>query len=187
METIQRNFNKALTKGEYGEKIVRRVFEQRGFVVYKPVTDGAHAFDALAIKGKRNCIAIDVKAKAMRNKYPDTGINIRHYNLYREFSEKHNMPFWVVFVDEMKAEIYGNTLEQLDIPRTIRGLNYPWNCDHGGGTRYWPVHCMVPIHRLSCDEVLELKQLSQRNHDYETEPDPQILMTEILQPAPLPF
>ena len=165
METIRKNFDLALAKGEYGERIVRRILEAKGFVVYKPNTPGAHAFDALAIKDKQRCIALDVKAKARRNKYPDTGISVSHYRTYKAFSELHNMPFWIVFVDEMAGDIYGNTLEMLDREVTSNGISYPF--EFQGKTRYWPLISMRLLHKLSEQEMLDLQNLSQRSHDYD--------------------
>lgn len=162
------SFKTALAKGEYGEKIVRRILEKQGFIVYKPSTEGAHAFDVLAIKDKSRCIAMDVKAKSRRNKYPDTGINLRHYAIYRAFSEKHLMPFWLVFVDEMIGKVYGNTLDELDKSRSENGINYPMIWGGEQGTIYWPLSAMKTFHTITEVDCLELKNMSQRSHEYET-------------------
>jgi hypothetical protein len=164
---IRKNFDLALAKGEYGERIVRGILERKGFVVYKPNTEGAHAFDVLAIKDKKLCIALDVKAKSRRNKYADTGINRRHYETYRQFSQRHQMPFWVIFVDEMIGKIYGNTLEELMTPIFADGISYPLIYgDIQSGTIYWHITSMREIHVLSDDEKSELVSMSQRNHEY---------------------
>jgi hypothetical protein len=163
MATTRANFDTAKAKGEFGERIVRRWLEGRGFVVYKPETEGAHAFDALAIKDKERCIALDVKAKARRNLYKDTGISERHYQTYAKFSQRHKMPFWVVFVDEMQGTIYGNSLGALNEAKVVDGVTYPLNYN---GTRFWPLQNMVPIHELSYQEQEELARLSQRNYAY---------------------
>ena len=163
MATTRANFDTAKAKGEFGEQIVRRWLEGRGFVVYKPETEGAHAFDALAIKDKERCIALDVKAKARRNLYKDTGISERHYQTYAKFSQRHKMPFWVVFVDEMQGTIYGNSLGALNEAKVVDGVTYPLNYN---GTRFWPLQNMVPIHELSYQEQEELGRLSQRNYAY---------------------
>jgi hypothetical protein len=165
METTPRNFNTALEKGEYGEQIVRCILEEKGFIVYKPNTEGAHAFDILAIKDKSKCIAMDVKAKARRNKYADTGINLRHYNVYKRFADKHAMDFWLIFVDEMLGSIYGNTLEKLDEPKKVDGIKYPYNSNNS--IRYWPISSMIVIHQLNQKERADLACLSQRSYNYE--------------------
>jgi len=161
---IQRNFNVSLEKGEYGERIVRRILEARGYVVYKPSTEGAHAFDILAIKDKSKCIVMDVKAKARRNAYPDTGISLTHHATYHAFSVTHLMPFWVVFVDEMTGQIYGNTLDELNKTRYVGGNKYPM--DYAGKTRYWPLEAMIVLYSLTADDMEALRNLSQRNHEY---------------------
>lgn len=166
MATTRANFDTAKAKGEFGERIVRRWLEQRGFVVYKPETEGAHAFDALAIKNKQRCIALDVKAKARRNLYKDTGISERHYQTYAQFSQRHKMPFWVVFVDEMQGTIYGNTLGALNEPKNVDGVDYPMRL---GETRFWPLENMIQIHELTYEEQEKLARLSQRNYAYAPE------------------
>jgi hypothetical protein len=162
----RKSFDGRLLKGEYGEAIVRGLLEAKGFVVYKPFTEGAHAFDVLAIKDKARCIALDVKAKARRNKYEDTGIPERHYRTYLNFSTTHNMPFWVVFVDEMLGAIYGNTISKLDAPVSAAGINYPHVYGGDNGTRYWHLSSMVTLSKLSEVQIGELKGLSQRQHEY---------------------
>ena len=171
METTRKSFDVALIKGEIGEQIVKAWLEKKGLVVYRPETEGVHAFDMLAIKDKRCCVALDVKSKARRNKYPDTGIDLRHYETYTAFSEKHNMPFWIVFVDEMIGEIYGNTLAELDKPRTDSGKQYPlrWNGRDGKTTVYWPLSAMKHVHTLTEAERLKLSSFSQRNYEYAPE------------------
>jgi len=156
METTPTNFNLALTKGEYAEGIVRLLFEDRGYVVYQPTTSGAHAFDMMAIKDKKRCLALDVKAKARRNAYPDTGINEQHYQTYINFSRNHNMDFWVVFVDEMDGHIYGNEINSLNYP-TPRIEN---------SIRYFPLSNMKTLAALSDGEKDKLKSLNQRRHNY---------------------
>lgn len=165
METTPRNFNTALEKGEYGEQIVRSILEKKGFIVYKPNTEGAHAFDILAIKDKSKCIAMDVKAKARRNKYADTGIDLRHYNVYKRFADKHAMDFWLIFVDEMLGSIYGNTLEKLNEPKKVAGIEYPY--DSNNSIRYWPISSMIVIHQLNQKERADLACLSQRSYNYD--------------------
>lgn len=159
------NFDVALAKGEYAEGIVRRWLETRGWVVYQPMTDKAHAFDVLAIKDKRDCIALDIKAKARRTKYPDTGIDIRHYETYKQFAAKHTMPFWICFVDEYLKQIYGNSLDALDMPLIVGGVQYPFVKYN---IRFWPVvpERMKILHYLTDKECEELKALSQRSYDY---------------------
>jgi hypothetical protein len=66
----RRNFDISLRKGALGESIIRSIMEDKGWVVYQPVTEGAHCFDIMAIRDKKTAIAVDVKAKARMNKFP---------------------------------------------------------------------------------------------------------------------
>lgn len=165
----QRNFEVALKKGEIGEMIVRRNLEQKGWVVYQPVTDGAHCFDMLSIKDKHSAIALDVKAKARMNRWPATGIDQRHFDEYQSFSLKHQMPFWVVFVDEMQKTIYGNCIEDLERRRNVEGVMYPFviTTKYGKNIRLWPLEAMIHIDSIEDDDIASLLSYSQRGHEYE--------------------
>lgn len=161
-----RNFEIALKKGDIGERIVRAYLEAKGWVVYRPETEGPHCFDMLSIREKRTAIAIDVKAKARLNRYPATGINQKHFEEYFAFSKKHNMPFWLVFVDEMQREVYGNTIEELEKPREIDGRKYPMVMEWKTPTRIWPLSVMKTISKLTEEHCKELVSVSQRKHEY---------------------
>lgn len=164
----QRNFEIALAKGEVGEMVVRAHLEKKGWVVYKPHTEGAHAFDILAIFQKKTAIALDVKAKSRMNKYPATGINQNHFEEYLAFSEKHLMPFWVVFVDEMQRTIYGNELGALEVPRVVSGVSYPFIMKTSySPVRLWPLEAMKHIADLDGVTASQLVSLNQRKYEYE--------------------
>lgn len=163
------NFEIALQKGEIGEQIVRKHLESKGWVVYQPETPGAHCFDILALLNKRNAIALDVKAKSRMNKYPATGIDQRHFEEYKHFSDRHQMPFWVVFVDEMQKTVYGNTIDELEKPRTVEGINYPFVMQIKKPVRIWPLEAMKPIASLDSDSANKLASFNQRNHGYEVQ------------------
>lgn len=163
----QRNFEIALQKGEIGEQIVRDHLEKKGWVVYQPKTTGAHCFDILAILKKQTAIAMDVKAKSRLNKYPATGINQKHFEEYKAFGDKHVMPFWVIFVDEMQKTIYGNCLEELEKPRVVDGISYPFKMQTSGATvRIWPLEAMKQIATIDGDSAEKLTSFNQRNYEY---------------------
>lgn len=168
---IKPSFEKSLKKGRVGEEYVRGLLEKKGYIVYTPKTEGAHAFDFLAIKEKEKCIALDVKSKARRNKYKDTGVNLKHYRIYEAFMKRHNMPFWLIFVDEMEKKIYGNTIEALMADKKEEfGINYPYiwkrKPDDKDGTIYWHLDSMIQMGCLECEAQELLCVLSQRNHEY---------------------
>jgi hypothetical protein len=163
----QRSFEIALQKGEIGEQIVRDHLEKRGWVVYKPFTPGAHCFDILCIKDKKQAIALDVKAKSRLNKFPATGINQSHFEEYKAFSEKHSMPFWVVFVDEMQQTVYGNCISELEKPRNVDGNVYPFVMPaNGRQVRLWPLVAMKTIAKLDHMEAEKLAFFNQRNYEF---------------------
>lgn len=166
----QRNFNQALRKGAVGERIMKGLIERNGWVTYQPTTQGkAHHFDMMATFQKERAIALDVKAKARLNKWEATGVNLRHFTEYKQFSERHNMDFWLIFVDEELGEVYGNSLAALERPFIASdGYTYPRNMSWRPPIRIWHLDQMIRgIHHLSDEEVLELRRLSQRNHEYE--------------------
>lgn len=162
------SFEIALKKGEVGEQIVRQHLEGKDWVVYQPQTPGAHCFDILAIKDKKQAIALDVKAKSRMNKFPATGINQKHFEEYQHFSEKHLMPFWVIFVDEMQKTVYGNSIEELEKKREVEGVTYPFIMKTAyAAVRLWPLEAMKPIAVLDEREQEQLISFNQRKYTYE--------------------
>jgi hypothetical protein len=162
---MQVSFETALKKGYLGEEIIKRYLENKGWVIYQPTTKGAHAFDMLSIKDKRTAIAIDVKAKSKLTFIDATGIDQRHFETYLKFSLKHNMPFWIIFVDEFLMEIYGNCLSELEKPYVKDGKKYP-NHISNGKIRIWHLDTMKRISTITKDEAKQLKNYNQRNEKY---------------------
>jgi len=163
----QKSFEISLRKGTLGEKICREKLEAKGWVVYSPVTEGAHAFDMLAIKDKMRAIAMDVKAKARLNYMPATGINQNHFEIYDAFSRKHNMPFWIIFVDEWERKIYGNSIERLECPFKSPGHGmFPVVKNWKVPIRLWHLNQMIHIADVDEDLVADLEEVSQRAYGY---------------------
>lgn len=163
------NFNDRTTtkKGKLGEVIVRKYLESKGWIIYEPKTeDKPHAFDKLAIKDKKHIVIAEVKTKARRTHYADTGIDIRHYDEYKLISEKHNIPVFLFFVDEYKKEVYGNKLSELEIECVSGGHNYPLK---QYDIIYFPLDKMITIAELDEEKSVELKKLSTRNYEYPKE------------------
>lgn len=166
METIQANSNaweRRVKKGRIGERLVKEFLEKHGFIVYEPQTEGAHGFDKLAIKDKRQAVIAECKTKARRNKYADTGINERHLEEYEYISKKHNMPVFVFFVDEHLGKIYGNYISKLLEPKTVNGKQYP---SKEKGVVYFPLSNMRLICEISKEAADTIKQHSTRNYEY---------------------
>lgn len=177
MGTILRNSDWELLptvkKGNIGENKVQRFLEEKGYVCYQAITEKAHPFDFLCVKDKREAIAAEVKTKALRTYYQDTGFNKNQYEDYKAFSEKHKMPIFLFFVDEYRKQIYGNWLSKLDIPITVTAANgqirdYPreeqnkWN----KLIRYYHFSQMRQIATFTDVEAEELKMLSNRSYAY---------------------
>ena len=157
MERNMTSFEKALTKGEIGESIVRQHLEDKGWVVYFPFTkDRPHYFDMLATYRKQKAVAIDVKTKARLNAFPGQGIDRRHYDEYMVFVRETNVPFWLVFVDEMSGDIHAAELTTLHHPVEL--------C--GGKILAWPLSQMKLIAKLSQSQQQEIQRYNQRNHDW---------------------
>lgn len=147
--------------------MIQKWLETKGFVVYKPITFAAHAFDKLAIKDKKQAIIVETKSKAARKYYPDTGINVKHYREYKFISKKHRLPVFIFFVDENVGKIYGNWLSILEKEEIIihngKTLIYPL-VDRG--IIYFPLEKMRFIAMLDLETIEKLKYHSTRNYKY---------------------
>lgn len=156
-------------KGNFAEEIIDKFLISKNVIPYIPNFDGAHPFDRLCAKvDKKSIYILDIKAKASRNYYPDTGINYKHYKEYDYLSKKYKVPIVLIFVDEYKAKIYGNSLANLIKPVEIKNKKYPLIEKTASGIEiiYFPLINMKAIDELTEDQVEELKQLSTRNYEY---------------------
>jgi hypothetical protein len=155
-------------KGTYAEEIVFNYLRGKGFVVYRPSSGCAHGFDNLAVKDKKKIIIVECKAKARRNYYPDTGINKKHLEDYLYIQEKHNLPVYIFFIDEMEGRIYGNTLDRLMLPanhiKKGEKITYPL---YQKGIVYFHLDNMVNIADIEKKQVEFLKKHSTRSYDYQ--------------------
>ena len=163
------SFNIARQKGELAEEIVTPYLESKGFVVYRPFTEGAHAFDGMAIRDKKESISYDVKAKPRFNNMPATGVDEKHFKTYYDFSKTHNMPFWIFFVDEAMGRVYGNEIKELEKPVQEGGREFPclMTTKTNATIRVWPLSSMIIIGNITSEEQRSLVELSQRNYKYD--------------------
>jgi hypothetical protein len=155
-------------KGDAGEALVDAYLIGKNIIPYRPVFDGAHPFDRLlATPDKKQLFIADVKTKARRNHYPDTGIDVRHFEEYLSIAAKHNLLVFLFFVDELERRIYGGWLADLNKQRTVtvrgKDVEYPLT-QHN--IIYFPLAAMKPICELSETDSEILKGLSTRTHDY---------------------
>lgn len=142
------------------------------FVPYAPICEGRHPFDRLvASRDKRKIFIADCKAKARRNWYPDTGIDRRHYQEYKEIAERYQMDVFLFFVDESEGRIYGNFLSELEKPAAITVRNtihkYP---KEEGRIIYFPLAHMKEIASITEEQAQELQRLSTRSYEYDLIP-----------------
>jgi hypothetical protein len=174
---IQQNFNlnfmqqTTTQKGTYAESIVDKKLEALGWIVYEPIQKKAHAFDRLCIKDKKICMIAEVKAKAKRKFFPDTGIDYRHYETYREMYKNHNLDTYLFFVDEEAGKIYGNYLSKLIIPNhySYNGKEYSYpRVEEKNGFKiiYFYINEMEDIAFLDSEEQQFLKSKTTKNSIY---------------------
>ena len=161
-------------KGNIGEQIVEEYLRKRGFVIYKPVVDGPHLTDRFcATVDKKHILLAEIKTKARRTHYPDTGFDVKHYNQYRAARAKYRFPVFVYFVDECTKSVYGNKLCVLEKPVTIthKGKQITYPLKQRGiiyflQDQYIEGCPMKTICELTVEQCAELKKVSSRNYEY---------------------
>lgn len=103
-------------KAQIAEDFIADVLKQRKCVVYR--TQGRHKVD-FVVEHNGNWAFVDVKAKARRKYYADTGIDLADWATYWQIQEMTGIPVYIVFVDDYtKTCYYANldVLKQEDIP-----------------------------------------------------------------------
>jgi len=144
-------------RGNIGEKLVKEYLEDKGYILYIPVTEGPHPFDQLVVSPNKDLFICEVKTKPARIKYPDTGVDIRSYNTYKNKSETYNLPVLLCFVDDFNGSMYGNWLHILDKPHGNYPLRYK-------GIIYWNLSSMKVFRTLNINECNEIKKYSTSNY-----------------------
>ncbi len=154
-------------RGTVGEDIVDAYLEKRGIIPYKPNSKYAHAFDRLGVsKDKKNLFIVEVKTKPARDYYPDTGIDVRHFNEYKYLQDKYSLKIFIFFVDDQRGEVYGNFLNKLMAPkeRTDIGKTYPLI---ERNIIYFPLSNTISITKLTDPQIREIRKHSTRNTHYD--------------------
>lgn len=159
---------KTVKLGNAGEKIVDDYLKAKGVIPYAPIGDGAHPFDRLCAYGKRRVFIAEAKTKPKRRFYPDTGIDVRHYNEYKYIEQKHSLDVWIFFVDSDEGRIYGNKLSELERKTDVsfRGKKIPYPLKQKGIV-YFPIQNTKHIANISNEELTELQSFSSRSQNYE--------------------
>jgi len=158
------NSRKSVKKGDIGESLVDAFLLAKGCIPYAPQADKAHPFDRLCATGDKKTIFIaEVKTKARRTKYPDTGIDSTAIAGYSDIQEKHRLRVFIFFVDEGEGRIYGNWLndlrQQIQVIHNGKELSYPMT---SFGIVYFPMEVMRDICELKAEVITELRALSSR-------------------------
>jgi len=150
-------------KGAIGERIVNEILSNFGYIVYRPISDGAHKIDFFAHKesAEKKIICIEAKAKKRMAKYYETGFNYNAYLHYKEIQEKHHIDTFVYFIDDFEECIYGQWLNNLGEGRTIPGKT--------GIVIVWDLCKMQLFRKLTNEELIELSQYTKNgSYDYST-------------------
>ncbi len=156
-------------KGNLGEQIIDQYLKNNGVIPYIAVFNGPHPFDRIiASLDKKTLFIADVKTKARRSHYPDTGINEKNYLQYQYLADKYNIRCFLFFIDEWVGKIYGNFLDILTQPEVIvhndKTINYPLIQN---GIIYFPLSKMKFISLLDNETIETLKKLSSRRYSYD--------------------
>jgi len=155
--------NKEVEKGDIGEEIIIKYLEKKGYIVYKPITDGPHRFDNMVYKETQKSRIVEVKTYARRNIYPDTGIDLPHYHVYKKYSED----IYIFFVDELEGSVYGNKLSILETPTIINNKKYPLKIITAFGDKiFFPLCLMEKYFELPEKLINAIRKKQTRNDKY---------------------
>lgn len=175
-------------KGALAEELVRQILLADNLLPYAPPQEaGAHPVDFMVVD--KNCVTriffADVKCKAARTNYPDTGIDARHYNKYTFLSRREGKDVYLFFVDDGSGEVYGNFLSVLDQDRWVehdhRMLQYPRQEPGRTGTIiYFPLVSMSHIAWLEPENVKKLQ--AHGSSEFVCDHSPQAVLDLAVQP-----
>jgi hypothetical protein len=159
------NWNERINvkKGNIGEQIVFDYLYNIGYVIYRPVTGGAHPFDNLCVsRDKKDIFIAEVKTKEARQYYPDTGINIKNYNEYKFIQNKYNLHVFLFFVDADNLKVYGNFIACLEAKKVSGKCSYPLKQN---GIIYFPLSNMKLISELTDDQAKAIKEHNTKRYN----------------------
>lgn len=149
-------------KGNIGENLTKQYLRNQGYIIYSPETEGKHPFDTLIVTPDKKKIGVgEIKTKPKRRCYPDTGIDLRHYNDYISVQNNYNIEVYIFFVDEESKTIYGNTLNKLLAPREvfIRGQHFIYPLTQYG-IIYFHIDNTIVIATISDKDASEISKLT---------------------------
>lgn len=147
-------------KGDIGEAIFDNIVSMCGYVIRKP-KPGSHLIDRLLKKDGKNQFFVDIKTKEKRIIYNDTGIDENDFLKYKKLEIESCLPVYIIFVDMILGEVYGNTLSELE---KIREGNYPRT--ESNGIRYWSMKNMITFAKLTKQEIALLQKYTTVSEQY---------------------
>lgn len=150
-------------KGNIGEVIIRKYLEDKGYVIYEPVTDGAHHFDKVISRNKKFLAIAEIKTYERLKFKDETGINLKNYKEYLNIE----IEVFVFFVDYVTKTIYGNKLKILNKEINIKGKSYPYVMESKTGKKMmFHLDVMKTISTLTDEQCVEIKKHSYKNNKY---------------------
>jgi hypothetical protein len=168
------NDKSEVKKGNVGERIALEILKHNEYIVYAPITEGAHKVDYFAhkISIEKSLIAVKIKSKKRLYKFEATGIDTTVLKHYMELYEKHKIDTYLYFIDDFEKCIYGQWLSELE------QRHYDKNGEWIGGTTgrkienknedltVWWLGFMVFERWLTAEELLELSKNTTEYCDY---------------------
>ena len=89
-------------KGNIGEKLMDGIIASTGAQIYcSQTTDKPHYLDRFYVSGSHEIFAADAKSKAARSAYQDSGVDRKHFDIYKQINKQR--PFIIYFVDEFSV------------------------------------------------------------------------------------
>ena len=160
-------------KGNVGEAIFDELSKRLGYIIYKPEADKGHGFDRLVTDRKKYFLA-EIKTKAMRDYYEDTGFNYKRFIEYEEQCKELNLKMFIFFVDEKKGLIYGDFLHNLKKEKIIqwrgKDLKYPLiQVSPGNYIIYFYQPDMKILAYLTDEQTDNIMEYSTRKYPMQTE------------------
>ena len=154
-------------KGDIGEDLVIKYLKVNGYEILEHNREvGPHPYDIMA-RGKKGDFIVEVKSKPRRDNYPDTGVDLKHYNDYKTVSRDKKITVFLFFVDENSGKVYGGDLSSLDVKKTHnynnRNYEYP---KVENGIIYFFQPSMSVFFELTKEDTDSLKGFCSRNSKY---------------------
>ena len=160
------NDTNCFKKGEIGEGIIINMIKNSypNYDILKhSIKDKAHWIDIIIMNKKNNDIRfVEVKTKARMNKFPMTGIDLKHYKEYLKLYLKTKIEILIYFIDDKIGNIY-----LLPISKAIELENQDkYKTFKNGEIICWFLDDMKYIKKISENKIKELTKYDERNYEF---------------------